>query len=97
MELVALFGGPVIGGIVWAFMVKAMIPNLGSLPVAYLIGAIVSLGVPFGVVMLLASTASTAFGAASLLQLSAYVCAFLGLMAFLVTFVLITGKDSYDE
>ncbi|MFN5998667.1 MAG: hypothetical protein ACK47C_20605 [Paracoccaceae bacterium] len=96
MELIFLFGGPVIGGIVWAYMLRGMIPNLGSL-VAYLIGSIVSLGVPFGVVMLLASTASTGSGAASLLQLSAYVCAFLGLMAFLVTFVFITSKESNEE
>ena len=97
MGLIFLFGCPVIGGIIWAYMVRGMIPNLGSLVVAFLIGVIVSLGVPFGVVMLLASTASTGSGAASLLQLSAYVCAFIGLIAFLVTFVLITSKKSNEE
>lgn len=97
VEIIALFGGPVLGGVVLAYQVRSMIPNLGSLLVAYLFGASVSLGVPFGVVTLLAYTADNAFGAGALLQISAFICAFLALIAFLVTFVLITSKERNED
>lgn len=96
MSIVFLFGGPVIAGIIWAYWVKAMLTRLKSLTLAYLLGAGVSFLVPFGLVSAAASGVSNSNGAAGLLSFSAYICAFLGLMTFIVAFTAITS-DETDE
>ena len=96
MSVVFRFGGPIIAGIVWAYLVRAMLTSLKSLILAYLLGAGVAFLVPFGLVSAAAAGASSSNGAASLLSFSAYICAFLGLMTFIVAFTAITS-DENDE
>jgi hypothetical protein len=96
--VIALLGGPVLGGIIWARMVKAVMLDSGwSIVRSYLLGAVVSLVVPFALVSAMASGANRGSGASGLLYLSSYICAFLALIAFIFTFAAITGDKSNEE
>lgn len=97
MNIVLLFGGPIVAGIVWAYYFKAMRTSLKSLILAYLLGAGVAFLVPFGLVSAAAAGASNSYGAAGLLSFSAYICGFLGLMAFIVAFTVITGDETNEN